>query len=100
MSGYRTGSGWNDINELMCLSALKKLMEQGFPQGMRVKLAKEIAQISGLSVGSVQAKIGNYKSVAGAGNPSNASEKTKSIFKKYDHLHSSKLSELIANERF
>jgi len=99
MSGYRAGSKWNDLNEFKCLLAFKKLEEQNYPRNMLTELAQEIAQVSGLSVGSVKAKIGNYKSVAGVIGPSNASQQTKSIYKKYGHLSSQKLNEMLSSDK-
>ncbi|MFT6550789.1 MAG: hypothetical protein ACJA1I_000820 [Zhongshania marina] len=93
MAGYRTGSKWNDLNELRCLLALKQLQEKNYPRGLLTKLAIDIAKISGLGVGSVKAKIGNYKSVAGVTAHSNASSNTKSIYDKYGLLSISKLQE-------
>jgi len=97
MTGYRTGSKWNDSNELLCLQAYKKLEEDKFPRNMLTELAKKIAHQSGLSLGSVKAKIGNYKSVAGVTGHSNASQNTLSMYRNYGHLNSSKLQELIQN---
>jgi len=59
MSGYRAGSKWNDLNEIRCLLAFKQLEERNYPRNILTDLAKEITKISGLSAGSVKAKIGN-----------------------------------------
>ena len=97
MAGYRAGSKWNDLNELRCLLAFKQLDENNNPRNMLTELAEEIAQISGLDAGSVKAKNGNYKSVAGVTGHSNASLATISIFKKYGQLSSCQLKELLAS---
>lgn len=97
MPGYRVGSKWNDLNEFRCLLAFKCLQEQGYPKNMLTDLAKEISQISEISIGSVKAKIGNYKSVAGVTRHSNASSQNILIFNKYGHLNSNKLKEIIAS---
>ena len=97
MAGYRQGSKWNDLNELRCLLAFKQLQENNFPRNMLTELAEGIAKISGLDIGSVKAKIGNYKSVAGVTGHSNASLETISIFKKYGQFSSSQLKEPVAN---
>ena len=94
MAGYRPGSGWNELNELRCLYALKILQEKGSPRGLMLKLAEEIAEQSGLKAGSVRAKISNYKSVAGA-RPSNASTQTIATYERYGQLDSSEIRELI-----
>ena len=86
---------WNDLNELRCLLAYKKLEELNFPRNMLSDLAAEIAIQSGLTVGSVKAKIGNYKSVAGVTDHSNASMTTHSMYKNHGHLNSTQLQKLI-----
>jgi hypothetical protein len=100
MSGYRKNSKWNDLNELRCLLAFKKLEESGFPRNMLTVLAQEISKVSGLSIGSVKAKIGNYKSVAGITGHSNASSQTIFIYKKYGHLNSGQIQDILANGIF
>ncbi len=47
------------------------------------------------TVGSVKAKIGNYKSVAGVTGHSNASKNTLSMYKNHGHLNSTQLQNLI-----
>ncbi|MDA1379613.1 hypothetical protein PCI56_06660 [Plesiomonas shigelloides subsp. oncorhynchi] len=95
MTGYRSGSKWNDLNELRCLLAYKNLEELNFPRNMLSELAAEIAAQSGLTVGSVKAKIGNYKSVAGITGHSNASQNTLNMYKNHGHLNSTQLQKLI-----
>lgn len=97
MSGYRAGSKWNDLNELRCLHALKQLQEKSFPRNLLTELAEGIAKISGLDVGSVKAKIGNYKSVAGVTGHSNASQNTVFIYNKYGQFSAVKLQEFISS---
>ena len=97
MSGYRSGSKWNDLNELRCLLAFKQLQEKGFPRNLLTELAEGVAKISGLDVGSVKAKIGNYKSVAGVTGHSNASLNTISIYNKYGQFSVAKLQELVVS---
>ncbi len=98
MSKYRSGSGWSDLNELRCLLAYKQLEEAGFPRNKLSELARDIALISGLDAGSVKAKIGNYKSVAGVTGKSNASKNTKFIYGKYGHLSSDEIWGLLKVE--
>jgi hypothetical protein len=100
MAGYRRGSRWSDLNELRCLLAYKQLEEAKFPRNKLSTLAKEIAHLSGLPVGSVKAKIGNYKSVAGITGHSNASQNTKSMYSQYGHLTSIKLQELVNSGKY
>jgi hypothetical protein len=97
MPGYRVGSKWNDLNEIRCLLAFKQLEERNYPRNMLTELAQEIAKVSGLSVGSVKAKIGNYKSVAGVMGHSNSSLQTISIFNKYGQLNSGQLQEILVS---
>ncbi len=99
MSKYRSGSGWSDLNELRCLLAYKQLEEAGFPRNKLSELARDIALISGLDAGSVKAKIGNYKSVAGVTGQSNASKNTKLIYGQYGHLSSDEIWGLLSSER-
>lgn len=95
MAGYRDGSGWSDLNELKCLLAYKQLEEENFPRGKLSALAEEISRESGLGVRSIKAKIGNYKSVAGITENSNASRSTISMYRNYGHLTSSVLKILV-----
>ena len=91
--GYRKNSLWNDTSELYCLLSFKKLEAEGFPRGKQIKYCRELAKITGLSSGSLSAKICNYKSVAGVNNDSNASIKTKEIYDKYGNLSVQELSD-------
>ena len=100
MAGYRAGSKWSDLNEVRCLLAFKQLEEAGLPRNMLSDLARDIARISGIPEGSVKAKIGNYKSVAGITGHSNASVESQSMYRNYGHLSSSKLKELIKSGKF
>lgn len=96
MSGYRVGSKWNDINEMRCLLAFILLKQKNFPRNMLSELAEGIAKISGLGAGSVKAKIGNFKSVAGITGHSNASKKTLDIYHKYSGYSTDQLKEEIS----
>lgn len=95
MTKYKNDSGWNDLNELRCLLAYKQLEDWGFPRNKLSELAREIALLSGLDAGSVKAKIGNYKSVAGVIGKSNASKNTMFIFEKFGHLSTPEIMDLI-----
>ncbi|CED57153.1 putative uncharacterized protein [Aliivibrio wodanis] len=81
---YRNSSLWNELNELRCLLAFKRLSFLGFPYGKQSEYAQEISVKSGLSVGNISAKICNYKSVAGVNKDSNASKNTIDLFHKYE----------------
>jgi len=103
MPGYRKNSKWSDLNELRCLLAHKKLEESSFPRNMHTDLAKEISEISeisGINRKSVNAKIGNYNSVAGITGHSNASSQTILIYKKYGQLNSIQIQDILENGIF
>jgi hypothetical protein len=92
---YNPNSKWNDPAELKCLYVFKVLHEEGFPRGKQLKMCIELSEETGLSAGNLSAKVGNFKSVAGINNPSNASENTKSIFIEYGNLTSKELEKII-----
>ncbi|WP_230860993.1 hypothetical protein, partial [Vibrio harveyi] len=92
---YRDTSLWNDLNELRCLEAFKKLESEGFPRGKQSEYAREISLKSGLEVGNISAKICNYKSVAGINNESNASANTRDFYNKYKSYSISEIHELV-----
>ncbi|WP_375748398.1 hypothetical protein [Vibrio sp. HN007] len=93
---YRETSLWNELNELRCLLAFKKLEKLGFPRGKQSEFAREISRKSGLEVGNISAKICNYKSVAGVNNTSNASVNTKQLYSRYGDRSIAELEGLIA----
>ena len=80
---YRKTSLWNDNNEIKCLIILKKLILEDFSRGKQKKYCFEMAKESGLTVGSISAKICNFKSVYGINNPSHPSKNTLRIYEKY-----------------
>ncbi len=92
---YRDTSLWNDLNELRCLEAFKKLESEGFPRGKQSEYAREISLKSGLEVGNISAKICNYKSVAGINNESHASVNTRDFYNKYKSYSISEIHELV-----
>lgn len=83
---YRENSGWDDINELLCLLIFTRLQKEGFPRGMQTELCKEAANATSLSKDTLMAKVGNYKSTANVNKPSNASSDTERIYNKYGKL--------------
>jgi hypothetical protein len=94
---YKLDSFWNDINELHCLLAFKKLRVANFPRGMQMELSTEIALISNMTPGNISAKISNFKSVAGVNKHSNASANTKRIYHRYSSFSIQELQEIINN---
>ena len=96
MTGYREGSGWSDQNELRCLLIFKRLEAAGYPHGLQTSYAREVAVQTGLSVSTIKAKVGNYKSLAGASGESHASTKSREIFERHGHRSIRDLEKLIA----
>ncbi|MGF1841652.1 hypothetical protein L4C39_00385 [Vibrio clamense] len=92
---YRDTSLWNDLNELRCLAAFKRLESEGFPRGKQSEYAREISRKSGLEVGNISAKICNYKSVAGINNESHASANTRGFYIKYQSYSLGEIQELV-----
>ena len=92
---YRRGSDWSDKTELACLAIFKKLEEKDFPRGLQIDLCGVLSKKSKLSVGSISAKVCNYKSVAGVNSESNASHNTHSIYKQYGHLSSGEIEKVM-----
>ena len=83
---YRDSSPWTDKTELMCLLIFKKLQSEDFPRGKQKKYCEKMAENTGLTFNTINAKVGNYKSVAGIINKSNYSKNTVNIYNKYGHL--------------
>ncbi|QTH63344.1 hypothetical protein J1N51_11465 [Psychrosphaera ytuae] len=92
---YRNNSAWNELNEIRCLLIFKILRAENFPKQKQNKLCQEMASITDLKATSINAKVSNYKSVAGINNPSNASSNTIEIYKKYSNLSIAELELLI-----
>ncbi|RSD28933.1 hypothetical protein [Vibrio pectenicida] len=92
---YRDTSLWNDLNELRCLEAFKKLEGEGFPRGKQSEYALDISLKSGLARGNISAKICNYKSVAGINNESHASANTRYFYNKYKYYSIAAIRELV-----
>jgi hypothetical protein len=92
---YRDDSEWNEKNELKCLFIFKKLEAEKFPRGKQMEYCREMERSTNLDAGNISAKVSNYKSVANINNASNASENTKEIYKKYNHLSLREIQDLI-----
>ncbi len=87
-------SNWNDLNELKCLLIFKQLENENFPRGMQKRLCEEMAKVTILEFGSINAKIGNIKSLAGVNNSSNVSKNTLRIFNDNKHLSIAQLKKI------
>ncbi len=92
---YSPNANWNDLAELKCLYIVKALQEIGFPHGKRMEMCRNISSETGLSAQTLTAKVGNFMSEAGINNKSNSSKNTQYIYKKFGHLCSKKLKEII-----
>ncbi|MDC9720504.1 MAG: hypothetical protein PSN46_07240 [Gammaproteobacteria bacterium] len=95
MGNYRASSQWSDTNELRCLQALLMLQEHNFPRGMQADLSREIVATTELTYETVNAKIGNYKSLLGLTAPSSASSSCKKMYKLFGHLMPGDLTPII-----
>jgi len=93
--GYRIGSAWNDEDETRCLLSFKILESDNFPRGKQMKYCREMAKISNFTVGSISAKICNYKSVSGINKPPHVSENSIRIYNKYKSLSIIELEKII-----
>jgi hypothetical protein len=92
MPNYRENSKWNDEMELRCLLIFKTLEEEGFPRnGRQMELCNELSTYSKISLSSLNAKVGNYKSEAGITEPSNSSSNTRRTYKQYGNLSSTEI---------
>jgi hypothetical protein len=100
MNNYRQGSEWNDEMELRCLLVFKRLEEEKFPRSRQLELCRELSRSSGLDVGNLSAKVSNYKSVAGVNMPSNASENTIAMYKRYGSISSTEITRVIDDGKF
>ena len=94
-NNYREGSIWNDDLELRCFLIYKKAEEQNFKRGLVTDLCRELAKSHNLDEGTLKAKVGNYKSLAGYTKPTNASKATKKMSECYKHLTVIEISELL-----
>lgn len=92
---FQQGSLWSEQNEIRCLAAMKMLQEEAFPRGAQAWRSRELAAATGLSVRSINAKIGNFKSLAGLIGPSNWSQNSEAVWKRYGHLSAADVQALV-----
>lgn len=92
---YRENSEWNETNEIRCLIIFQRLKEENFPYGKQIQYCQDMSKSTNLDVGSISAKVSNYKSVAGINKPSNASQNTKEIYEKYKNFTIKQLEDLV-----
>lgn len=86
MFNFREGSGWNLEVEIRSLIIFKVLEESDNPKGLKTDLCEALAISSGISVGSIKAKVGNYKSEFGLTGETNSSEATKYLASSFGSL--------------
>lgn len=92
---FRKGSLWSEENEIRCLALMKRLQEEGSPRGRQAQYGRELARSSGLSFRTINAKVGNFKSLAGLIGPSNWSRNSEEVWEKYGHLTAAEVSALV-----
>ncbi len=85
-SSYRDGSVWNDELELRCFLIFKQSEAVNFKRGLVTELCRKLAREESLDEGTLKAKVGNFKSLAGYTRPTNASSATKKFYELYKNL--------------
>lgn len=94
-NNYRAGSIWNDELELRCFLIYKKAEAQSFKRGLVTDLCRELAKNQNLDETTLNAKVGNYKSLAGYTKATNASTATKNLFERYKDFSIEQIEELL-----
>jgi len=89
---------WTKDDELQCFLIYKKLENDKFPRGLQQQLCEKLAAINGISVGSLSAKVVNYKSEFKVNNSSNSSKATIDIVEKFGHLTYQQTIDLLKNK--
>jgi hypothetical protein len=85
-NNYRDGSVWSDELELKCFLIFKQAEMQNFKRGLVTELCRKLAKKENLDEGTLKAKVGNYKSLAGYTRPTNASTASILVYEQYkDH---------------
>lgn len=94
-NNYRVGSVWDDGLELRCFLIFKQAESQNFKRGLVTELCRKLAKARNVDEGTLKAKVGNYKSLAGYTRPTNASTSTVRMFEKYKHLSKQDIETLL-----
>lgn len=92
---YRNDSQWNDNHEIKCLIIFKYLQKSNFLRGMQKKYCVELVKISGLKIGSINAKVSNFKSLAGINAPSNYSKNSEDVYEFYSNKTIKELEDIV-----
>lgn len=98
-NNYREGSIWNDDLELKCFFIYKQAEEQNFKRGLVTDLCRELAKSHDLDEGTLKAKVGNYKSLAGYTKPTNASTATKNFYERFKNFSFDEVFKLISTQK-
>lgn len=96
-NNYRAGSVWDDELELRCFLVFKEAESQNFKRGLVTELCRKLAKARNIDEGTLKAKVGNYKSLAGYTRPTNASTSTIRIFEQYKNLSKQDIETLLNN---
>lgn len=96
-NNYREGSIWDDDLELRCFLIFKKAEAQNFKRGLVTDLCRELAKNHNLDEGTLKAKVGNYKSLAGYTKPTNASMATIQLFELYKNYEIVQIENLLGD---
>jgi hypothetical protein len=78
---------------------MKKSEEKGFPRGLVTTLCRQLAQEENLDEGTLKAKVGNYKSLAGYTKSTNSSSASQQFFNQYSHFSAESIQLVIQGER-
>ena len=96
---FKDSSNWNEKNEFKAFIIFKKLEALGFPRGKQMEFCREMEKETNLDARNISAKVGNYKSVAGINNNSNASSDTKENYSKYKNYSIEELEKKIKKDK-
>lgn len=80
---FQESSPWSFELELECFVIFKRLEEQNYPRGLQTELCLQLERRTQLTLETIKAKVGNFKSEAGAIGPSHSSNATKYIYSKF-----------------
>lgn len=94
-NNYRHGSVWNDELELRCFLIFKQAEAVNFKRGVATELCRKLAKNKSLDEGTLKAKVGNYKSLAGYTKPTNASTATKTYYERYKNYSVQQIEEVL-----
>lgn len=97
-NNYRHGSVWNDELELKCFLIFKQAEAANFKRGLVTEFCRKLAREENIDEGTLKAKVGNYKSLAGYTKPTHASSATKSFYERYKKFSTNQVSEFFKSK--